>query len=165
MGRKLTFLLSFVLMLTIIQGCSPRYYWTKPNGSSMQFEQDLTECKIYAVRSVPESIQRVPVDVGNSSSTHCYGTWNIANCTTTGRRSLPEDALAYDANSDLRAQAVNLCLNKKGWSRFRAEDRPEIVKRAVPPKMPKVQYCKSDSDCDYGQSCYTKGGSKGECKY
>ncbi len=102
-----------LLALACLAACSPPSLYHKPGGNVGALDRDLTACRAAAAREVPQAIRTRtiapdtmlrPVCLPNG---HCY--WDSVTLR-------PAQIETYDANTDLRAEVIRLCMADKGYA-------------------------------------------------
>ena len=128
--RHSSYLLKSILFIPLcisaVMGCGPSYYWTKPSASQQDFDADITECRVQAARDVPVDRKRVQTSSGYqlSEMTNCYKLGSgVIQCTSSGGGYIPPSGYSYDTNRNLREDAIDACLYRKGWTVMQAESQ------------------------------------------
>ena len=97
-----------------LAACTPPSLYHKPGGSMGALDRDLAACRAAAAREVPQALRTRtiapdtmlrPVCLPNG---YCY--WDRVTLR-------PAQIETYDANSDLRAEVIRLCMADKGYAR------------------------------------------------
>lgn len=109
--------LSAAVLMVTLAGCGPQYIWVKPGATSANWNVDWTDCRVYGAQAVPQNQQSMKLSNGyqEPAFTSCSKFGASIDCTTTGGGSVAPTYIAYDANSDLRDDAIRLCMSRKGW--------------------------------------------------
>lgn len=162
---KILFLISlmaFLLSGCILLGEPETHEWVQFDGSRGNVSRDYNECVVTAVRDIPANNRTVSSGV---STTTCSAIAGL-NCVTRDPA-----AYTYDVNSEIRQYVFEECMKEKGWVwvRKRTLDRPSgegsPVRQSLAPKegAPNL-VCRTDSDCDFGESCRSTSGGGTECR-
>lgn len=106
------------MVISLLCACSTSY-WVKPGAGSDDWELDSSECRVLAAGAIPAATQQIQLSGGyrNPSVTNCSALGSNINCTTSGGDYVPPTYYAFDANTSIRDEAVELCLKRKGWRR------------------------------------------------
>ena len=115
-GMTRSCLLLFTLALSVLSACAPPPLWYRSGISPTRLSQDLTACRVAALKTVPTEIRSryIPAEYISqpvcTPSGHCY--W---------RRVLvrPAQYERYDVNAPLREDVVQACMADKGYTQVR----------------------------------------------
>lgn len=125
--KKVIFLSTFVLTACV---SNPPAHWSKPGANQNDFFQDKTECEVIAARDVPVSNTTIPLTGG---TTNCRKILGMITCDNS-----PGYSVTNDDNADLRTRAINVCLQKRGWTLGHTTDKNLLVphpKTSEPPSF------------------------------
>lgn len=103
----------FAVTAAVLAACSPLGLYYK-EGVSMQTAQDAeTDCKVRAARDVPvRQVTRILPRGRVPDKKICDAD---GNCHVRPGYWLPPEYVTEDANDDLRREAVDLCMRRKGY--------------------------------------------------
>lgn len=153
------------VLAAALTGCGPNYYWVKPEATQTDWQLDSTECRAYASRAVPANHKLVELSSAyqTPARTSCASVASSLSCTTTGGEVVPAKVIAYDANDQLRNEAVAACMYRKGW-RLVASDHVATTRAQADQSRTSVAECQTDRDCGRGRSCRSRSGGGTECR-
>jgi len=106
------------LLLGALVGCAgPVNFWYRAGAVPNASNAALLQCRIDAANMVPINTQlattpqyRTPV------TTNCHNYGGSIQCNQSGGQVFGGQTYSYDANSDLRGQYANQCMNNQGYS-------------------------------------------------
>jgi hypothetical protein len=106
----------FIASCLILSACGSVNLWYKAGASQAKIDQDLVNCRVRAVQSVPVNTQiAVTPTYVTPVETDCYTRDNKMQCITTGGEVRGGDTYTYDANKGLRKDVVTQCMQKHGY--------------------------------------------------
>jgi len=160
----------FVLMIiiatvTFLTGCGPNYYWVKSGASSSDLSLDSAECRVFAAGAVPQNPKQIQLSRGyrTPAFTTCSRSGSSADCFTTGGNYVPPKYSAYDANDSVRSDAVDVCMDRKGWQLVSEKElqaksnpissTPDAYGETSKYVVEVDGYCNETSDCVRGLAC------------
>lgn len=105
----------FILTIYNLAGCAVG--WDRPNTTNYEYQQDRFECQQQAAQMYPVMMIKREIHPGYQApaQTYCTSYGNQVSCTTTPGTYTPPITSTEDANSTNRIQALNSCLNSKGY--------------------------------------------------
>ncbi len=150
--RHIASVVASVTALVVLSACGTIYYWVKPGGSQSELDADKTECRVLAAGAIPRDTQQVKLTSGSRTPTmtNCSSFGRSVDCISTGGAYIPPTYYSYDANEGLRDDAVELCLQRKGWQRVTREElRSTSSQRTSSHPSQKRDWCPEiDNFCD-----------------
>lgn len=90
--------------------------YQKPGTTRQQRADDVLQCRVAAMQSVPQAA-RTSYSPGFSSpgTTVCNSAGYTTTCNQVGAVNVPGTVMTVDANSGVRDQYADLCLRQKGY--------------------------------------------------
>jgi hypothetical protein len=106
----------FLLLIAILSGCTT--YWSRPNTSTQEANQDIYQCEREAAYAFPTLLTQNTTGSGYTtpSTTNCQMFGNQMNCTTMPGQYVPPPTYTMDMNAGRRQQAFSHCMMGKGYT-------------------------------------------------
>lgn len=106
-----------LLALAACQSPSSSFVVWKPGASYDQTQRDTDQCRIAALREVPQSLAtQVSGGVYVPGNVQCSTIGTLTSCNRVGGVNIPASSTTYDVNEELRSRQINRCLQAKGYS-------------------------------------------------
>lgn len=118
--KKITSMVAVLL----ISGCANNV-WVHPSKNNAQFNQDKNDCIVQANNAIPRQIVPQQPSPPPAYTTNCYGSSNMASCTTTPQYqpnyTATAQAIADGSTNRSRDNFFSSCMQSRGWNLQSAE--------------------------------------------
>lgn len=118
MDGKMKKLISLITVLAAT-GCANNV-WVHSSKNNAQFNQDKNDCIVQAGNAIPRQIVPQQPSAPPSYTTNCYGSSNMASCTTTPQvqpnYTATAQAIADGSTNRARDNYFSSCMQSRGWT-------------------------------------------------
>jgi hypothetical protein len=117
-----------ILTVAMLAGCTT--YWSRPNTSAQEANNDLYQCERESAYAYPTALAQTTAGAGYQSPamTNCHAYGNNMNCTTMPGTYTPPPTITMDMNTRSRQQALSHCMMAKGYSAGRQPEQQSRIK-------------------------------------